>query len=136
MAKDKSDENVDYKKLVEQVQEMQNHKHTLVSSNATANTTWGNPQWQTSPQYNHQIYTPAPPPAPMPHFNLGTEEENAELLAMMDCLGVEPTENYFQGFMIIIGDKWYSFQELLVKQMQFMSRINILLCHRGTDDQD
>lgn len=87
------------------------------------------------PNYNSN-YQWTPAPTPLPHFSLGTEEENQELLAMMECLGVEPTDNYLSGILIIIGEKYYSFTELLCKQMQFMNRLNILLCHRGSDDEN
>lgn len=145
--KDKAE--IDYKELADKITEVQKSfsvdqttgTMTTDTSGYTGNLIPGN-TWHTHPiQPNYYGPQPSlpyiPPSTPLPHFNLGSEEDNKELLAMIGALGIEPTEDYLGPDMkLVIGEKWYSFTELLVKQMQFMTRVNILLCHRGSNDDE
>lgn len=130
-------------KQVDKIQKaMQDHRHTLVST-ANTNVT-GN--YYPPPTYHHTVapnyhwHTANPPPSYVqatPHISLGSEEECEHVLAMLETLGVEPTD-YLSGkpMLFQIGDKFYSFLDVLTAQFQFMHRINLLLVHRGLSDEN
>ena len=74
-----------------------------------------------------------------PINNLGSEEDNADLMFLIKQLGVETTtyDPYAGRMQMIIGDKCYNLTDILAKFMQFMTSMSILMIeHDGVNNED